>query len=101
AWATQKSFKTGALHASLFLTERGEPRNLTGDYARVVLIQVLAVPHVERVVLRPSIGITAHPVERQRRKLIRARGIDVHLFAKTINVQKKCPGPPFRQRRQR
>src|SRR5689334_3336190 len=50
--------------------------------------------------LGPRVWILAHAVEGKWSNLVGARGVDVHLFTKTIRVKQQRPGPSLRQRRQ-
>src|SRR5436189_5374053 len=47
------------------------------------------------------IRIAAHPVKRQRRKLVRTGRVNVHLFAEAVGVEQERARPTSRQRRKR
>ena len=48
-----------------------------------------------------SVGIARHPVERQRREVVGARRVQVHLLAEAVAVEQEGPRPAVGQRRQR
>src|SRR5215831_3581915 len=79
-----------------FLLVAHQPRHLTRDHPRVVLLQVLTVARIEWIVFGPTIWIAAHTMKRQGRELVGTGRVDIHLFTEAVGIKQKCAGPSRR-----
>src|SRR5436189_4564770 len=70
------------------------------DPARVIAVHVGALLRRERRRIGRIVRISFHAVERQRRELVGAGGVQVHLLAEPVGVEQEGPRPRVRQRRQ-